>query len=156
MLYQPAHGRFYLVAGALACRLPGLPDRAVDTAGGESAFFVLRRLEEDGEYGWSTGEPPAGHVHCGHYQDSPGRGWRRLADPAVTLLRDEERFPLFPLTAQAAGARRRVFAPLLAAISIFRCREGAALLLVRLRPYRARTAPPCPPPMTPRAIFRPR
>ena len=59
-LYQPAHGRFYLIAANLVCRIPGLPDRVVDTANEEKASFVLRRRVTDGdngvtEYGWVTG-----------------------------------------------------------------------------------------------------
>ncbi len=55
-LYQPAHERFYLVAASLICEMPGLPDKRVDTAEGETVYFVLRRLgaEEDAvdEYRW--------------------------------------------------------------------------------------------------------
>src|SRR5437667_12555841 len=29
-LFQPLHGRFYLVCASLACRIPGFPDRRVD------------------------------------------------------------------------------------------------------------------------------
>jgi hypothetical protein len=36
-LYQPAHQRFYLVAAALVCRLPGLPDRTIDGGRDERA-----------------------------------------------------------------------------------------------------------------------
>src|SRR5207249_7484538 len=43
-LYQPVHGHFYLIAASLVCRIPGLPDRFVNTAQNEKASFVLRRL----------------------------------------------------------------------------------------------------------------
>src|SRR5262245_51485446 len=52
-LFQPAHGRFYLVCGSLCCRLPGFPDRVVDAAAGESVFFVLRKLVDGQEYAWA-------------------------------------------------------------------------------------------------------
>ena len=42
-LYQPAHQRYYLVAGTLACQIPGLPERAVE-GGHETVGFVMRRL----------------------------------------------------------------------------------------------------------------
>ena len=43
-LYQPAHQRYYLVSASLVCQLPGLPDRAIDSAQQERATFVVRRL----------------------------------------------------------------------------------------------------------------
>ncbi len=95
-LYQAAHQRFYLVAGALACRIPGVPDKSLDSAESEAAFFVLRQLDEDGaEYAWSAG------------------GWTQLADPDHTLLDSEERQPLFPLNFTHEGANRRLLAGLI-------------------------------------------
>ena len=66
-LYQPAHGRFYLVATSLVCRLPGLPDHVVDTAKGERAAFVLRRLGADGteEAGYRPATRPERSAGCG-------------------------------------------------------------------------------------------
>ncbi len=43
-LYQPGHQRHYLVSACLVCRLPGLPDRALESARQETAAFVVRRL----------------------------------------------------------------------------------------------------------------
>src|SRR5258708_4395784 len=43
-LYQPVHGHFYLIAASLVCRIAGMPDRFVNTAQGEKASFVLRRI----------------------------------------------------------------------------------------------------------------
>lgn len=112
-LFQPAHMRFYLVAGALACRIPGLPDRFVDVGAGERIFFVLRRVEAGVEYGWGTGVPTA----AAELLDAPGylpaataKGWRAVAGPAHALLADEERFPLFPLSFNLDGAPRRMLA----------------------------------------------
>src|SRR5690606_34898180 len=42
-LFQPAHGRFYLICASLCCLRPGFPDRMVRTGNGESTFFVLRK-----------------------------------------------------------------------------------------------------------------
>ncbi|HEV2123604.1 MAG TPA: hypothetical protein VGW38_12620, partial [Chloroflexota bacterium] len=97
-LYQPSHNRFYLVTGALACRIPGVPDRTVDTAAGESVFFVLRRLHEGDEYAWSTSQS--------------NKGWIQLARPDTTVLPDEERHPLFPIGFTLDGVPRRLFAGL--------------------------------------------
>ena len=41
-LYQPVQQRHYLIAAALVCHMPGLPDRAVDPGRSERAGFVLR------------------------------------------------------------------------------------------------------------------
>ena len=43
-LFQPTHLRYYLVASALTCRKPGLPDHAVDTSAGEAVGFIVRQL----------------------------------------------------------------------------------------------------------------
>jgi hypothetical protein len=113
-LYQAAHMRFYLVAGALACRIPGLPDRAIEAGRKETAFFVMRRLEGSDEYGFATGKPTAAPgVESGstYYQATDGaRGWQRVSNPSIALLADEERFPLFPLSFQLEGATRRILA----------------------------------------------
>lgn len=46
-LYQPIHGRSYLVAASLICQVPGLPDRTLDPET-EQVSMVLRRLTPDG------------------------------------------------------------------------------------------------------------
>src|SRR6266571_4890688 len=51
-LFQPAHGCFYLACGSLCCRLPGLPDREIQTPEGEDTSFVLRKLVGGAEYAW--------------------------------------------------------------------------------------------------------
>lgn len=94
-LFQAAHQRFYLVAGALACRIPGVPDKVVDTGQKESVFFVVRQLDDDGrEYAWSE------------------NGWTSLADPEHMLLDSEERLPLYPFSFQHEGTTRRLLAGL--------------------------------------------
>jgi hypothetical protein len=90
--FQPAHGRFYLVCASLCCQQPGFPWRQVRYSEGESAFFILRKLGNDGEeYGWIA--------------EGPVKGWRSLGDNPRRVLSaekdngDEERLPLFPVTA---------------------------------------------------------
>jgi hypothetical protein len=79
-LFQPAHGRFYLVAASLCCIRPGFPDRAVRQADEESVYFVLRKQMNGQEYGWVLG--PTGPV-----------GWRAVPTNQP-ILAGEERMPL--------------------------------------------------------------
>lgn len=112
-LFQPAHMRFYLVAGALACRIPGLPDRFVDPGAGEQVFFVLRRVEGEAEYGWGLGQAtaPAEALGApGYLPAGAAKGWRPVPSPQYSLLADEERFPLFPLSFSLDGHQRRLLA----------------------------------------------
>jgi hypothetical protein len=104
-LYQPAHLRYYLVAGCLVCRVPGLPDHAPDPGREESVGFVVRRLirrEGNGltdEYAFVT--------------TPRGRGWQKLTGAASTLAEGEERLPLFPAAFdEPDGRRRRLYAGL--------------------------------------------
>jgi hypothetical protein len=96
-LFQAAHGRFYLVAATLACRMPGLPEHPADTSKQESVSFVLRRIVGGVEWAWVTraGAAPA---------------WAPVAAEAETaLVEGEDELPLFPLnyehreTFKAAG-----------------------------------------------------
>jgi len=101
-LYQPAHGRFYLVASSLVCRLPGMPDHVVDLPKGERAAFVLRRELGGGKEGaWVPASP-----------ENPAdkrRIWKELeASQAGTLAKGEELLPLFPVNFTAEGKRRRM------------------------------------------------
>jgi hypothetical protein len=91
-LYQPAQGRFYLLAATLVCAKYSLPDKPVDPGRRESAFFVVRRLQGSAEQAWIP--------------EGPGGGsWR--AAPAGGLTTAEGRLGLFPVThATRAGARR--------------------------------------------------
>jgi hypothetical protein len=89
-LFQPLHGRYYLVTASLVCRQPGLPEREVRRKEGERVCFVLRRRRADGsEEGW--------------VDSGPNRGWRPLREPGrdgverpVAIRSDEERLPLHP------------------------------------------------------------
>jgi hypothetical protein len=51
-LFLPVHGRYYLVAASLCCRIPGFPDRTVAAGDGDSVFFVLRRRTDTDELAW--------------------------------------------------------------------------------------------------------
>jgi hypothetical protein len=110
-LYQAAHNRFYLVTGALACRIPGVPDRTIDVSRDERAFFVMRRLRISAtgsvaEQGWGTGK------------SGGTKGWSTISgNPRHMLVTDEERFPLFPLFCTVDGTQRRVMAGLIGVAS---------------------------------------
>lgn len=93
-LYQPLHGRYYLVTGSLVCRQLGLPDKVVDQANGEQVGFVVRR-EVQGQNG-SASQP----VEQGWIEEGPQRGWQAV--DAAGRLAGEERFPLHPVRACVA------------------------------------------------------
>jgi hypothetical protein len=110
-LYQPAHYRHYLVAAALICQLPGLPERQVKAADRESCSFVMRRLfakagatldESDSstydEYAW------VGTAQRGEWQPVP-------SDEVV--LPQEERLALFPKAFAFESVARTVLAGLI-------------------------------------------
>lgn len=111
-LYQPVHGRFYMVSASLACRVPGLPEHTVDVAKGEVVAFVLRRITttdagaETGEWAWVKRADGA-------------EGWMRATGAA--LAADEELIPMFASTYAGTGGlglkpmQRRVFAGLVPA-----------------------------------------
>lgn len=82
-LYQPAHGRYYLVAAALTCRIPGFPERAISAADGEGVFFVLRRYIDGAEYGWVN--------------QSGTKAWQPLDGNTRRILAGEERLTLSPM-----------------------------------------------------------
>ncbi|HET6438805.1 MAG TPA: hypothetical protein VFG59_12125 [Anaeromyxobacter sp.] len=95
-LYQPAHGRFYLVTASLVCRRVGLPDHLVDPTHDERAAFVLRRRGASGEEAWVP-DP----------SDPTKRVWAGVVDPLV-LMPGEDLFPLFPVPYTVDGSRRRL------------------------------------------------
>ncbi len=83
-LYQPLHGRYYLVTASLVCRQVGLPDKAIDRANGESVFFVIRRRTAEGEEAW--------------IQVDKGGYWQPLQGTAVlSVAEGEERLPMHPV-----------------------------------------------------------
>ena len=90
-LFQPVHGRFYLVAAHLTCRRYGQPDRRL--AREESVGFVVRRLGPDGEeHAWRAGRG----------------GWVAVADPYAHQP-GEEVLPLSPITHRMRDRRSRLW-----------------------------------------------
>ncbi len=83
-LWQPAHQRYYLVTGSLACAIPGLPEHRL-AGSHEKIGFVLRRML-------------AGHEHAFIAAD---QRWVRVAEG---LAPGEELLPLFPLRHPDIGA----------------------------------------------------
>ena len=89
-LFQPPHGRFYLVTSSLICKKPGFPDRTIQLDKEEKVSFVIRRMVPETvnaqtteyEYAWN--------------KDS---GWIKASSPQ-SLMQNEERFPMFMLNFQ--------------------------------------------------------
>jgi hypothetical protein len=82
-LYQPAHGRYYLVTATLVCRIPGFPDREINAADGEEVFFVLRRYIDGQEFAW--------------VDRNGDKSWRPLNGNTRTVLDGEEHLTLSPM-----------------------------------------------------------
>jgi hypothetical protein len=88
-LFQPAHQRFYIVTGTLACALPGMPDRKPEGAA-EKIGYVLRRILPAG--------PNGAPVEFGYVKGAAGPTWQRLPGDDPTLLAPgEEMIGVFPL-----------------------------------------------------------
>jgi hypothetical protein len=105
-LYQPAHQRFYLVTACLVCRLPGLPDHALQSARAERVSSVLRRLYQQP----SAPRQPANPIEEYAFIATPqGNGWQKVGS-ADKLLKNEEQLPLFGVNfIESDGRRRRLF-----------------------------------------------
>ena len=105
-LYQPAHMRHYVVAGSLACAIPGLPERVL-AGEQESVGFVLRRL-------LPNDPSPSGDQSKREFAFvKPSGGeprWQRVAaaseSPAL-LAPGEELLPLFRLAHNDEAGRPR-------------------------------------------------
>jgi hypothetical protein len=97
-LYQPAHGRHYLVAANLVCQIPGIPDHVVDISRDEAISFVLRRVDDKGgELAWvitRAGQTPEGE-------------WRAVPDPRAPLA-GEKLYPMFGLPYADKGRTRKL------------------------------------------------
>jgi len=100
-LYQPAHGRYYLVATSLVCRMLGLPDRKIDAGAQERATFVLRLLQPHANADPKNPDPR----NCSESALVNG-AWQQVADPDL-FVQDEEQRPLFPTVYQEDDKRRR-------------------------------------------------
>lgn len=111
-LYQPAHGRFYLVAASLVCHTPGLPDRFVDTANEERVSFVLRRQVTNGN-GTADSNQSNRFTEYGWVTNGEGKGWKGIIpDEVLGVLDNEERLPLFPINfpcPKQNGRKRRLW-----------------------------------------------
>jgi hypothetical protein len=99
-LYQPAHGRFYLVAAHLCCRRYGFPDRRLSDC--ESVGFVLRRVEAVGTAP-VDGDDPATFTELA-WVTTDGGSWQRVSERHVLAV-GEEMLPLVP-TVHTVGERR--------------------------------------------------
>jgi hypothetical protein len=110
-LYQPVQQRHYLVAAALVCRMPGLPDRTIDAGKAERAGFVLRRLlppgTPDPKQPVPRFDPATWQEHAFLPPAAGGPAWLPLADPARELAPGEEVPPLFPLAYEEDDGRQR-------------------------------------------------
>lgn len=95
-LYQPAHQRFYLAAGCLVCRVPGMPNRTPDPGAGEKAAFVLRRLE---------GTPGAFTREYAYVKEASGSRWVEVSEGKLAF--GEEQNPLPAMTFRQSDGRQR-------------------------------------------------
>lgn len=94
-LYQPAHQRFYVVAGSLVCGIHGLPDHAVPPGGAEQINFVIRRLLPA-----TPGSSDVGELReFAYVKNGRGARWQRVASgpDADRFVAGEELLPVFPL-----------------------------------------------------------
>jgi hypothetical protein len=105
-LYQPAHMRHYVVAGSLACAIPGLPERVL-AGDHESVGFVLRRL-------LPNDPSPSGDQSSREFAYVKTSGgaphWQRVAagsDNPALLAPGEELLPLFRLAHNDEAGRPR-------------------------------------------------
>jgi len=147
-LFQPAHGRFYLVAASLVCQGTGLPDRTVDPAE-EKVAFVVRRLAPHQAGGAVDPANPSTWREHAWIGDRKEGAWAPLDDPEVPLA-GEERLPLFSLAFASEGRRHRLHAGLIpaggrevyeAGIPAAADGEGQTLYAVRCVYERPRCAP---------------
>jgi hypothetical protein len=138
-LYQPTHGRFYLIASSLACRKPGLPDHTVNKSAGEAVTFVVRQLRPINssvtarpstglagyaEYAWipasggaavtATAPTGSGVASTGASNASPSAaGWVPASGPDPVA--GEEQLPLTLTQTGSNGTSRRIYIGLIPA-----------------------------------------
>jgi hypothetical protein len=104
-LYQPAQGRFYLVAASLVCKLPGLPEKTVQTNRQERVSFVMRRLVP--KNGQAAAATALNLASFDEYAWFPTQGWLPLQN-RDRLADYEERLPMFGMNFCHDGVLRRV------------------------------------------------
>ena len=100
-LYQPAHGRFYLVSTCLVCRMLGLPDRRIDAGAQERPTFVLRLLHPNASADPQNPDPR----DCDELALVNG-AWQGATDP-TTFQTGEEQHPLAPAVYTEDDNRQR-------------------------------------------------
>lgn len=101
-LYQPSHGRFYLVATCLVCRMLGLPDRRIDAGAQERATFVIRLLQPHASADATNPDPK----DCDEFALVNGT-WQLPPDGPESLADGEEQRPLAPAAYTEDDQRRR-------------------------------------------------
>ncbi|GAA2124545.1 hypothetical protein [Nocardioides bigeumensis] len=103
-LFQPAHGRFYLVAAHLCCRRYGFPDRGLTAK--ESVGFVIRRVEKTGT---SAVDPanPATYTELAWVPSGNAGSWQPVTT-RLALAPGEELLPLTPTVHTADGRKSRL------------------------------------------------
>lgn len=111
-LYQPAHQRFYMVAGCLVCRQAGLPDHAVAGNRQEQVTFVVRRLREISDRRATAGGltlPGSSKIYDEYaFVTTPGnKGWQKIEGAGEQLVKDEEQLPLSPTNFTDTDQRQR-------------------------------------------------
>lgn len=100
-LYQPAHGRFYLVATCLVCRMLGLPDRRIDRGAQENTTFVMRLLQPH-----PNADPQNPDPSDADELALVNGAWQSVPNPEK-LVDGEEQRPLSPAAYQEDDQRRR-------------------------------------------------
>lgn len=111
-LYQPVHGRWYLAVASLVCKVPGVPDKAINYAEDEQAYFVIRRLVAESRL-WRI-DPREPNTYK-EYAWVEQQGWLPVA-PGQVLPR-EERHPLFGARYQDQGRDRTLLAGFIPVLS---------------------------------------
>lgn len=111
-LYQPAHGRFYLVSACLVCERPGLPDKIPNSEREEKVSYVLRRLMPPGALkpGEKLPALDADWEEHAFVSTEQGAKWKKILN-ANALAVGEEQLPLFAVNLREDdGRRRRLYA----------------------------------------------
>ena len=110
-LYQPAHQRYYMIAGCLVCRRPGLPDKALQTNREERVTFVIRRLMPS-----APGSAPQANAAVKGFDEHAfvNKSWQKLTGTARQLAEGEDQPALSPLSfTDGAGRKRRMLVGLI-------------------------------------------
>ena len=140
-LYQPAHGRFYLVAACLVCRMLGLPDRRIDAGAQERVTFLLRLLQPHSDANPQNPDPR----DCDEFALVNG-AWQRASEPE-SFVSGEEQHPLAPTAYAEDDLRRRRLL-----VGLIPVGDRERLLQAR-QPNPSGKTPPPPPLVDPRQML---